>query len=30
MQYIPKRHQEIAQQFAEEHPRCALLLDMGL
>lgn len=30
MEYHPKKHQEIAGKFLEEHKRCALFLDMGL
>lgn len=30
MQYVPKKHQEIAAKFLREHDRCALFLDMGL
>ena len=30
MEYIPKKHQEIAAKFLSEHKRCALFLDMGL
>lgn len=29
MQYVPKKHQEIAAEFLAEHDRCALFLDMG-
>ena len=30
MEYIPKRHQQIAAEFLKDHDRCALFLDMGL
>ena len=30
MQYIPRRHQQIAAEFLAAHDRCALFLDMGL
>lgn len=30
MQYHPKTHQRIAEDFLHKHPRCALFLDMGL
>lgn len=30
MQYIPRAHQVKADAFLREHPRCCLLLDMGL
>ena len=30
MQYIPRRHQQIAAEFLATHNRCALFLDMGL
>jgi hypothetical protein len=29
MEYVPKLHQKIAQQFLHDHDRCALFLDMG-
>lgn len=29
MEYVPKKHQQIAQQFLHDHDRCALFLDMG-
>ena len=30
MKYIPRRHQQLAEEFCMTHPRAALLLDMGL
>lgn len=30
MEYIPKKHQQIAAKFLRDHDRCALFLDMGL
>ena len=30
MEYIPKKHQQIAADFLRDHDRCALFLDMGL
>ena len=30
MQYLPKKHQQIAADFLAAHNRCALFLDMGL
>jgi len=30
VQYIPRRHQQIAAEFLATHNRCALFLDMGL
>ena len=30
MQFVPKKHQEIAAKFLREHDRCCLFLDMGL
>ena len=29
MQYVPKKHQQIAAEFLRNHDRCALFLDMG-
>lgn len=29
MQYVPKKHQQIAADFLASHNRCALFLDMG-
>ena len=29
MQYVPKKHQQIAAKFLQEHDRCCLFLDMG-
>lgn len=30
MKYIPRKHQQLAEEFCMTHPRAALLLDMGL
>lgn len=30
MEYVPKKHQEIAAKFLSDHDRCCLFLDMGL
>jgi SNF2 family DNA or RNA helicase len=30
MKYTPKQHQAIAEEWLDQHPRCALFLDMGL
>ena len=30
MEYVPKKHQQIAAQFLAGKDRCALFLDMGL
>lgn len=30
MEFVPKKHQEIAAKFLQDHDRCALFLDMGL
>lgn len=30
MEYIPRKHQQLAYDFALKHPRCGLFLDMGL
>lgn len=30
MEYVPKKHQQIAAEFLRDHDRCALFLDMGL
>ena len=30
MKYIPRKHQQLAEEFCMAHPRAALLLDMGL
>ena len=30
MEFVPKRHQELALEFLRTHNRCALFLDMGL
>lgn len=30
MEYIPRRHQQLAEEFCMTHPRAALMLDMGL
>ena len=29
MEYVPKKHQQIAAEFLSERDRCALFLDMG-
>lgn len=29
MQYVPKKHQQIAAEFLRSHDRCCLFLDMG-
>lgn len=29
MEYVPKKHQQIAAEFLEDRERCALFLDMG-